>query len=77
MKSDSDLKQIIEKKVLITRSEETKKTRSLSSHVGSRWYRAPEVSLMEKKYDTAADIWSIGCCFYELIKHFSLPKKSS
>ena len=42
----------------------------MSSHIGSRWYRAPEISLCEKKYDTAIDIWSLGCVFYELIKTF-------
>jgi mitogen-activated protein kinase 1/3 len=25
--------------------------RYLSIHVGSRWYRAPEVALVEKQYD--------------------------
>ena len=42
----------------------------MSSHIGSRWYRAPEISLCEKKYDTAIDIWSLGCVFYELVKTF-------
>jgi len=42
--------------------------RTMSSHVGSRWYRAPEISLLENKYDTANDLWGMGCCFYELMK---------
>ena len=25
--------------------------RTMSLHVGSRWYRAPEISLVEKQYD--------------------------
>jgi mitogen-activated protein kinase 1/3 len=45
---------------------ETKK-RSLSNHVGSRWYRAPEISVVEKQYDYASDMWSIGCTIYELL----------
>ena len=39
----------------------------MSSHVASRWYRAPEISLVEKRYDTAADMWSLGCILYELL----------
>ena len=30
-------------------------------------YRAPEV-ILERVFDTAADIWSLGCCFYALYK---------
>ena len=41
--------------------------RCMSIHVGSRWYRAPEVSLVEKQYDYAADLWSLGCITYELL----------
>jgi len=29
------------------------KKRALSIHVSSRWYRAPEVCLVEKQYDQA------------------------
>ncbi|PWN32055.1 kinase-like protein [Meira miltonrushii] len=31
------------------------------------WYRAPELLLGTKRYDTAIDIWSVGCIFAELI----------
>lgn len=41
--------------------------RTLSSHVGSRWYRAPEIIVLNKNYDSASDMWSAGCCFYELM----------
>ena len=50
------------------REEFAKKPRSLSNHIGSRWYRAPEVSLLEKQYDFAQDNWSLGCILYELLK---------
>ena len=43
--------------------------RCMSLHVGSRWYRAPEVSLIERQYDQASDIWSFGCILYELIRY--------
>jgi serine/threonine protein kinase len=46
------------------------KKRSLSSRVGTRWYRAPEIILMEPHYDQAADMWSIGCIVYELLNSF-------
>lgn len=41
--------------------------RELSSHVVTRWYRAPEIILLEKDYGTAVDIWSLGCIFAELL----------
>jgi mitogen-activated protein kinase 1/3 len=40
--------------------------RSLTKHVVTRWYRAPEVVLAQP-YCAAVDIWSIGCIFAELI----------
>ena len=43
------------------------KKRSMSSHVATRNYRAPEIILLEN-YDTASDIWSLGCIAYELCK---------
>ena len=32
----------------------------------TRWYRAPEVILLEKDYTAAIDMWSVGCIFAEL-----------
>ena len=43
--------------------------RYMSIHVGSRWYRAPEVALVEKQYDQASDLWSFGCIIYELLQY--------
>jgi serine/threonine protein kinase len=43
--------------------------RCLSLHVGSRWYRAPEISILEKHYDQASDLWSFGCIIYELLQY--------
>ena len=44
------------------------KQRCLSSHVGSRWYRAPEVILMQKQYDYAQDMWAMGCILFEILQ---------
>jgi mitogen-activated protein kinase 1/3 len=44
-----------------------KKTRCLSSHISSRWFRSPEIILIEKEYDQGIDIWSLGCILYELL----------
>lgn len=39
----------------------------LTSHVTSRYYRAPELILIEKKYGLEIDMWAIGCVFGELL----------
>jgi mitogen-activated protein kinase 1/3 len=47
--------------------ERQSKARDLSNHVVSRWYRPPEVILVEKNYNSAIDIWSTGCILSEMI----------
>ncbi|KAH0437576.1 hypothetical protein IEQ34_026215 [Dendrobium chrysotoxum] len=39
----------------------------MTSLVVTLWYRAPELLLGAERYDTAIDIWSVGCIFAELI----------
>lgn len=41
--------------------------RELTSHVVTRWYRAPELILLQEDYTEAFDIWSTGCIFAELL----------
>lgn len=41
--------------------------RSLTTHVATRWYRAPEVILLHTRYTEGIDIWSVGCIFAELL----------
>jgi len=65
---EAAVKKAISTKLLSKKEDRVKKKRSLSNHVGSRWYRAPEISLVEKQYDFASDVWSIGCTIFELLK---------
>ncbi|KAF8817560.1 Pkinase-domain-containing protein [Phlegmacium glaucopus] len=39
----------------------------LTEYVATRWYRAPEIMLAYRKYNTAIDVWSIGCILAELL----------
>jgi mitogen-activated protein kinase 1/3 len=41
--------------------------RELTGHVVTRWYRAPELILLEKDYGEAIDVWSVGCILGELL----------
>lgn len=40
--------------------------RGLTKHVVTRWYRGPEVILVQP-YTCAVDYWSVGCIFAELL----------
>ena len=46
-------------------------------HVGTRWYRPPEISLCERQYDQASDMWSFGCILYELLKYNTIDPNVS
>lgn len=41
---------------------------NLTLRVTTRWYRAPELILLDKDYNKPIDIWSAGCIFGELLK---------
>jgi mitogen-activated protein kinase 1/3 len=41
--------------------------RQLTGHVVTRWYRAPELILLQDNYTEAIDVWSVGCIFAELL----------
>lgn len=40
----------------------------LTLRVTTRWYRAPEIILLDKDYNKPIDIWAVGCIFGELLK---------
>merc|ERR1712190_572616 len=41
--------------------------KNLTGHVVTRWYRAPELILLEEEYTEAIDVWSVGCIYAELL----------
>lgn len=43
-----------------------KKKRPLTTGVGTKWYKAPEIIFGNKNYDKSVDIWSFGCLIAEL-----------
>ena len=38
-----------------------------TDYVSTRWYRAPEIILLEKDYGPGIDVWAVGCIFAELL----------
>jgi len=59
------------RRMLINRLQQTKDkrrtlTRQISGHITTRWYRAPEIILLEKDYGLAVDMWALGCVTGEL-----------
>lgn len=42
--------------------------KDFTEYVATRWYRAPELLLRDKKnYGKPVDVWALGCIFVELI----------
>ncbi len=50
---------------LLNKPKELKQV--LSHHVVTRWYRAPELILIQNNYTSSIDVWSLGCIFGELM----------
>ena len=59
-----------------SRKERNKIERCLSGKCGTTWYRSPEV-LLNCHYDTAPELWSLGCVMYELFKYQSKKPETS
>ena len=51
-----------------TRKDRYKIDRCVTGRCGTTWYRSPEV-LLNVQYDTAPELWSLGCVMYELFKY--------
>lgn len=66
-KQPEDKKKILAEKLLKTKEQRRNMKRELTGHVVTRWYRAPELILLEKDYGPAIDMWSVGCIFAELL----------
>ena len=69
-----------EKREIHFKLQKTKKTRRkmkrrLTGHVVTRWYRAPELIVLEKSYGQGIDVWSAGCILGELFT--MIPENSS
>ena len=67
VKQEEEKKKEIKAKIEKTRELRRSMKRQLTGHVVTRWYRAPEIILLEKDYGPAVDIWSVGCIFAELL----------
>lgn len=74
--NQSEIRQVISKKLQGQKSVREEKKRSLSNHIGTRWYRAPEVIAVEKQYDQAIDMWSMGCILHEMLATINHKNKS-
>ncbi len=66
-KTEEEKRKDLTKKLIRTKDARKNMKRELTGHVVTRWYRAPELILLEKDYGPAIDMWSVGCIFAELL----------
>ena len=51
--------------------------KNFTHEVVTLWYRAPDILMGSKDYNTSVDIWSVGCIFAEIVtKRPLFPGKS-
>lgn len=67
MEIEEDKRKVVAKKLVETQEMRKSIKRQLTGHVVTRWYRAPELIVLEKDYGPEIDIWSVGCIFGELL----------
>jgi len=65
--SAEDKRKELTSRLIKTKDQRKNMKRELTGHVVTRWYRAPELILLEKDYGPAIDMWSVGCIFAELL----------
>lgn len=56
----------------IVGSESLELESNLTEYVATRWYRAPEIMLLQAVYSTSVDLWSVGCILAELFIAYPL-----
>jgi mitogen-activated protein kinase 15 len=39
---------------------------TLTDYVATRWYRAPEILIANRRYTKGIDMWSLGCILAEI-----------
>jgi len=71
--AEDEKKEDLRKRLMKTKDQRKNMKRELTGHVVTRWYRAPEIILLEKDYGPAIDMWSIGCIFAELLGIMKMP----
>jgi mitogen-activated protein kinase 1/3 len=54
-----------------------RKKRIMTQHVVTRWYRAPELALLQDGYTSAIDLWSVGCIYGELLQMLEKGEQAS
>lgn len=65
--SEEETRNLIKEVLQENKEERGKGKRRLSDHVVTRWYRPPEIILIEKQYGPAVDVWGLGCILAELL----------
>ena len=56
----------------LARKFDPKNQIDLTNRVVTLWYRAPELILGSKAYNSTIDTWSVGCYLLELLFHHPL-----
>ena len=62
-----EVKEDLRNRLVKTKDARRNMKRELTGHVVTRWYRAPEIILLEKDYGPGIDVWAVGCIFAELL----------
>lgn len=62
------IKKDISQRIVVLQNGFQNQNRTLTSHVSTRIYRAPEVILLEKHYNKPIDIWACGVILAEMFK---------
>jgi len=57
----------VRKTLIEDRKERSTQRREVSPHVVSRFYRPPEVILLERRHTGKVDLWSCGLILLELV----------